>query len=87
MREITKKLNDAAYEFTQLKVENKWRSLVQPHKDIKDSKKKTGEKRKTFLGYERLENISSKRHDIQPPSTSSSLDENEEDETSTSREE
>ena len=48
-REITKKLNDAANEFTQLKVElkveNKWHSLVQSHKDIKDSKKKTGEKK------------------------------------------
>ena len=79
MREITKKLNDAGYEFTQLKVENKWRSLVQSHKDIKDSKKKTGEKRKTFQYHERLENILSKRHDIQPPFTSSSLDNNEED--------
>ena len=77
----------AGYEFTQLKVENKWRSLVQSHKDIKDSKKKTGEKRKTFQYHERLENILSKRHDIQPPFTSSSLDNNEEDKTSTSSEE
>ena len=86
-REITKKLNDAGYEFTQLKVENKWLSLVQSYKDIKDSKKKTGEKRKTFQYHERLENILSKRHDIQPPFTSSSLDNNEEDKTSTSSEE
>lgn len=44
-REITEKLNEAGYEFSQLKVENKWRSHVQSPKNLKDSKKKkTGEK-------------------------------------------
>ena len=59
-------INDAGYEFTQLKFENKWRSLVQSHKDIKDSKKKTGEKRKTFLYHERLENSSLKDMTFSP---------------------
>lgn len=90
-REITEKLNEAGFDFSQLKVENKWRSLVQSHKDIKDNKKKTGEKRRTFPHFERLDNILSKRHDINPPFTSSSnplaTKENEKDKASTSSEE
>ncbi|XP_056016676.1 uncharacterized protein LOC125672222 isoform X2 [Ostrea edulis] len=90
-REITEKLNEAGFDFSQLKVENKWRSLVQSHKDIKNNKKKTGEKRRTFPHFERLDNILSKRHDINPPFTSSSnplaTKENEKDKASTSSEE
>lgn len=39
-REFTEKLNEACYEFSQLKVEKKWRSRVQSQKKLKDSKKK-----------------------------------------------
>lgn len=47
-REITEKLNEAGYEFSQLKVENKWRSLVQSHKNLKDSKKNNRGEKKNF---------------------------------------
>lgn len=51
---------------TQTKVECKWRNLLQSHKDIRDNRQKTGQKRKTFQYCEEIESIVSKRHGIHP---------------------
>lgn len=53
-------------------MEGKWRSLLASHKDLSLNKKKTGQKRKTFQYFEKIDNIISKRHDINPPFTSGS---------------
>lgn len=71
-RKITAALNEAGYKYVQNKVEGKWRSLLASHKDLSLNKKKTGQKRKTFQYFEKIDNIISKRHDINPPFTSGS---------------
>lgn len=57
------------FNFTQNKIECKWRSLVQSHKDILHNRQETGQKRKCFQFYKEMEEILSKRHDINPPVT------------------
>lgn len=71
-KKITAALNEAGYKYVQNKVEGKWRSLLASHKDLSLNKKKTGQKRKTFQYFEKIDNIISKRHDINPPFTSGS---------------
>lgn len=63
---ITEGLNIAGFKFSQNQVEGKWKSLIASHKALRDNKTKTGEKRKTFQYYERISDILSKRHDINP---------------------
>lgn len=63
---ITEGLNIAGFKFSQNQVEGKWRSLIASHKALRDNKTKTGQKRKTFQYYERISDILSKRHDINP---------------------
>ena len=48
------------HDYSQNKVESKWRTLVKAHKEIVDSKKKTGERRKTFRYFDELEEILSR---------------------------
>ena len=69
---ITVKMTEAGYRYSQSKIENKWRSLMALHKDLRLNKRKTGQKRRTFQYFEKMENILSKRHDIIPPFTSGS---------------
>uniref|UniRef100_A0A8W8MM63 Myb/SANT-like DNA-binding domain-containing protein n=1 Tax=Magallana gigas TaxID=29159 RepID=A0A8W8MM63_MAGGI len=71
-KKITAALNEAGYKYVQNKVEGKWRSLLASHKDLSLNKKKTGQKRKTFQYFEKIDNIISKRHDINTPFTSGS---------------
>ena len=49
------------------KAEEKWRNLLKSHKDVRDSKKATGSRRKDFRYYKEMEEIVVKRHDINPP--------------------
>ncbi|XP_062602854.1 uncharacterized protein LOC134264582 [Saccostrea cucullata] len=63
---ITEGLNNAGFKFSQTKVEGKWRSLIASHKTLRDNKTKTGQKRKTFQYFERIDAILSKRHDVNP---------------------
>lgn len=63
---ITDKMTENGYNFTQNKVESKWRSLLQSHKDIRVNNASSGKKRKTFQYYEEIEEIVAKRHDIYP---------------------
>lgn len=63
---ITEGLNIAGFKFSQNQVEGTWRSLIASHKALRDNKTKTGQKRKTFQYYERISDILSKRHDINP---------------------
>ena len=69
---ITGKINEAGYMFSQSKVEGKWRSLLASHKDLRISKSRTGQKRKSFQYFEKIDQILSKRHDVNPPFTSGS---------------
>uniref|UniRef100_A0A8W8MTI2 Myb/SANT-like DNA-binding domain-containing protein n=1 Tax=Magallana gigas TaxID=29159 RepID=A0A8W8MTI2_MAGGI len=71
-KKITAALNEAGYKYVQNKVEGKWRGLLALHKDLSLNKKKTGQKRKTFQYFEKIDNILSKRHNINPPFTSGS---------------
>ncbi|XP_062567659.1 uncharacterized protein LOC134229893 isoform X1 [Saccostrea cucullata] len=71
-KKITAELNEAGYKYVQSKVEGKWRSLLASHKDLSLNKKRTGQKRKTFQYFEKIDNIIAKRHDINPPFTSES---------------
>ncbi len=64
---ISRRLHAANYDYSQNKVESKWRSLLKSHKDIRDNRKKTGSRRKSFQFYKRIESIVAKRHDINPP--------------------
>ena len=64
---IARRLHAANYDYSQNKVESKWRSLLKSHKDIRDNRKKTGSRRKIFQFYKRIEPIVAKRHDINPP--------------------
>lgn len=64
---ITERMALKGYDYSQNKVESKWRTLVKAHKDIVDNKKKTGEGRKTFKYYDQLSELMSRRHDIFPP--------------------
>ena len=69
---ITGKINEAGYMFSQSKVERKWRSLLASHKGLRISKSRTGQKRKSFQCFEKIEQILSKRPDVNPPFTSGS---------------
>ena len=60
-------LHAANYNYSQNKVESKWRSLLKSHKTIRDNQKTTGSRQKTFQFYSRIESIVAKRHDINPP--------------------
>jgi hypothetical protein len=71
-KQITQQLNSAGYDFPQTKVEGKWRSLLASHKALRDNKTKTGQKRKSFQHFERMDTILSKRHDVNPMFTSGS---------------
>jgi hypothetical protein len=64
---ITSDMAEANYHISQSKIESKWRSLMRSHKQIRDNKSSTGSKRKTFQYYDAIEEIMSKRHDINPP--------------------
>ncbi|XP_048770690.1 uncharacterized protein LOC125676862 isoform X2 [Ostrea edulis] len=63
---ITQGLKNGGFEFSQTKVEGKWRSLIASHKTLRDNKTKTGQKRKTFQHFERIDAILAKRHDVHP---------------------
>lgn len=52
---ITGKINEAGYMFSQSKVEAKWRSLLASHKDLRISKSRTGQKRKSFQYFEKID--------------------------------
>ncbi|XP_022311336.1 uncharacterized protein LOC144619854 isoform X2 [Crassostrea virginica] len=65
-KRITQGLQNAGFDFTQVKVEGKWRSLIASHKMLRDNKTKTGQKRKTFQYFERIDAILAKRHDVNP---------------------
>ena len=69
---ITEKMNSKGHMYSQNKVESKWRSLLKSHKDVRDNKKRTGAKRKSFRFYQEIEEIIAKRHDINPPFTGGS---------------
>ena len=43
---ITVKMTEAGYRYSQSKIENKWRSLMASHKDLRLNKRKTGQKRR-----------------------------------------
>ena len=64
---IATKMNEAGYIFSKNKVESKWKSLVKSHKKILDNKQQTGGKRKSFQFFQKMSDILSKRHDINPP--------------------
>ena len=42
-------------ELLRKKAEEKWRNLIKSHKDVKESKKATGDRRKDFRYYHELE--------------------------------
>ena len=65
-KRITQGLQNAGFDFTQVKVEGKWRSLIASHKMLRDNKTKTGQKRKTFQYFERIDAILAKPHDVNP---------------------
>ena len=66
--EIAKQLSKTMKaNFSREKVEYKWRNLIKSHKDIKLNKSRTGQKRKSFQYFKEIEDILSKRHDINPP--------------------
>ena len=67
---IQEKMNKSGHLFSQNKIECKWRNLMKSHKEVKDNKSKSGGRRKTFQYYEEIDDIVSKRHDINPPFTS-----------------
>lgn len=64
-KQVSKGAN-LGFKFSQNQVEGKWRSLIASHQALRDHKTKTGQKRKTFQYYERISDILSKRHDINP---------------------
>ena len=65
-------MNSKGHMYSQNNVESKWRSLLKSHKDVRDNKKRTGAKRKSFRFYQEIEEIIAKRHDINPPFTGGS---------------
>lgn len=64
---ITEKMSTSGYNYTQNKIECKWRNLVKCFKQVKDNKESTGGKRRKFQYYEELCEILCKRHDLNPP--------------------
>ena len=86
-QKIMMKMHDEGFKYSVTKIESKWRNLVKSHKQIIDNKKKTGGKRKNFQYFEEINDILSKRHDINPTSVCgsglklNSLSEKERDET------
>lgn len=64
---ITQELHNLGHFFPQNKVECKWRYLVAQYQKFIQNKKTTGGKRITFLYFDAMDNILSKRHDIKPP--------------------
>ena len=51
---ITNKMHEKGYKFRQSKIESKWCSLLQSHKDVKDNMKTTGGKCKRFQHFEQI---------------------------------
>lgn len=71
-RNITTELVKLGHKYSQNKVESKFRSMVRSHNAVRQNKKKTGAKRKTFQYYPQMEQLLAKRHDINPPFVSGS---------------
>ena len=67
-QKIMMKMHDAGFKYSVTKIESKWRNLVKSHKQIIDNKKKTDGKRRNFQYFEEINDILSKRHDINPTS-------------------
>ncbi|KAK5644439.1 hypothetical protein RI129_005739 [Pyrocoelia pectoralis] len=60
-------MNKQHYSFTWDQVQNKWKSLVRTYKNVKDNNNETGRNRKTWIFFDKMDQLFAKNPAIDPP--------------------